>query len=445
MARLEDPLRIGNVEVRNRLYRAPILECAGNGPDAARILREELAPSAASGVGLIMQGASLVTAEGGRTAPGLSRVHDPDFVRSLEPVTEAIHAHGARIFMQIGHGGLQTMETWHRPYAADHPDLEQLCVSEPPWILRWLHRLGVLELTPRVLTTDEVHELAEAFGRCAGYAVDAGYDGIHLSGANASIIQQFLSPFFNERSDEFGGDTPEARARFLEIVHDNIREHAGNVPLVTKVPAETAAPRIVRNHLTIQDGTRIARHLETVGYDAVVPVQVSVLREASVARGAYPELAWQDERFQERYDDVFGSPLRKRILRFLNRFAARRYRFEPAWNTRYQRAVSDTVDIPVLGVGGIRERSQMDELLASGTCDLVGMARPFYAEPRLAARILRAEPGSDTRVLCASCNNCTIPQVTGAPGVCRTPAVVRERVRYERQDAYQPPEEVRAG
>ena len=88
--------------------------------------------------------------------------------------------------------------------------------------------------------------------------------------------------------------------------------------------------------------------------------------------------------------------------------------------------------MPVLCEGGLRERDHCDRLLGE-SCDLVGMARPFYAEPRLGARLLGDE---NETALCASCNNCTVPQVTGADGRCRTPSVVRERARRERAGEY---------
>jgi 2,4-dienoyl-CoA reductase-like NADH-dependent reductase (Old Yellow Enzyme family) len=89
------------------------------------------------------------------------------------------------------------------------------------------------------------------------------------------------------------------------------------------------------------------------------------------------------------------------------------------------------VDVPVLCEGGLRERGECESLLGEAA-DLAGMGRPFYAEPRLGARLL----DGDGRALCESCNNCTVPQVAGEPGRCRTPSVVRERGRLERAGAY---------
>ncbi len=448
MTTLEDPIEIGDMAVPNRLYRAPLLECAGTGPDAVDTLIDDLEPAAQSGVGLICQGATIVRGEGGCAAPGMTRVHDPDFVAGLSRLTDRVHDHGSRIVIQLEHGGLRSMETWHAEYRNEHPDLEQLAVSEPPWQLRLLDRIGFLEYDPHVLTTAEVYDLAADFGRAAARAVDAGYDGIHLAGANMGIVQQFLSPFYNRRDDEFGG-SPEARLAFLGVVHDEIRERAGDVPLLTKVPAETPAPPspVVRRKLSLSDGVEIARRLEKIGYDAVVPVQTSVTWDMSIVRGAYPDRAWENEALQDAYDAAFGGATRRRLVALANRVQSFQYDFEPAWNEEFCRRVRKQVSIPVLAEGGIRGREEMDRLLGSSeteppACDMVGLARPFYAEPRLGARLLEAESRKDpARVVCESCNNCTVPQVTGAPGICRTPDVLRKRGELERAGAYERPEQ----
>ncbi len=449
MATLEDAFDIGGLTVPNRLYRAPLLECAGNGPDAVETLIDDLEPAAESGVGLLCQGATIVRGDGGCAAPGMTRVHDPAFVSRLSRLTDRIHDHGSRLFIQLEHGGLRSMETWHAEYRRNNPEIQQLAVSQPPPQLRVLDRLGFLSYDPHVMTTAEVYDLAADFGRSAAYAVDAGYDGIHLSGANMGIVQQFLSPFYNHRDDEFGG-SPEARLEFLALVHDEIRDRAGDVPLMTKVPAETPAPPapIVRRKLSLADGVELARRLEVIGYDAVVPVQTSVIWDMSIVRGAYPDRAWDNEALQAAYDAAFGGPTRKRLVALGNRIQSLQYDFEPAWNEAFCRQVREAVSIPVLAEGGIRGRGEIDRLLGGDTdstdatgqtpapaCDAVGMARPFYAEPRLGARLL-GESEAKTRALCESCNNCTVPQATGAPGICRTPSILQERGELDRAGAY---------
>ncbi len=434
---LASPLRLGAREAKNRLYRAPVLEVAGNGPDAARILRRELEPSAASGCGLVFQGACLVTPEGGRSAPGLSRVHDRAFVLSLRPAVEAVKAHGALLLMQLGHGGLQTMELWHHAYRQEHPDLATLAVSEPPW---WMKALSpLLDLSRvRVMTDDELRALAEAFGAAASHAAEAGYDGVHLAGANGSVFQQCWSPVFNKRTDAFGGPTLRDRSTFFRLVVEAIRRRTPrDFLLTTKVPAETEAPFFVRDALSLDEGAQIARIAQDAGVDAVAPVRVGVTRDQATARGAFPEIAWSDPRWQKGYDAAFGRA-RKHAVKAANRVAAKAIPFEPAWNAAFCRAVKREVSIPVLCEGGLREKAEMERLLGSGACDMVGMARPFYAEPRLAWRLLHED--EDARLLCESCNNCTIPQVTGAPGVCRTPEILAKRGEMMKRGAYGPRE-----
>ena len=427
MVRLSDPLRIGDVTVPNRLYRAPLLECAGNGDDAVDRLIDHLEPAAAAGAGLVCQGATIVRGEGGCAAPGMTHVHDPDFVSRLERLTDRLHEHGTTVAIQLEHGGLRSMETWHAGYRDEHPTLQQLAVSRPPPLLRTLDHLGFLDYDPHVLTTEEVYDLAEDFGRAAGHAADAGYDLIHLAGANMGIVHQFLSPFYNRRDDEFGDGV-----RFLEVVHDAVRDHAGDVPLLTKVPAETAAPAVVRRRLSRADAVEICRRLDEIGYDALVPVSGSVFWDMSIVRGQFPARAWRDGEFREGYAEAFGGRLRAGLVALANRVQAHWYDFDPAWNADLCRTVRDAVSVPVCCEGGIRERQRIDRLLGDA-CDMVGMARPFYAEPELPARLLA---DAEARAVCASCNNCAVPQVTGAPGVCRTPAVLDVVGRLRKAGAY---------
>jgi 2,4-dienoyl-CoA reductase-like NADH-dependent reductase (Old Yellow Enzyme family) len=424
---LTDPFDIGDLTLSNRLYRAPLLECAGNGPEAVETLIGELESAAESGVGLIFQGATIVRGEGGCAAPGMTPVSDPEFVSDLEKLTDAIHEHGSRIFLQLEHGGLRSMETWHAGYRAENPELKQLAVSKPPRLLGIADRLGFLDYDPQVLSTEEVYKLAADFGRSAKYAIEAGYDGVHIAGANMGIVQQFLSPFYNNRTDEFGGSFTN-RVRFLSIVRDEIRERAGNIPLVTKVPTETGSPAVVHRYLSERNAVEICRACEAMGYDAVVPVRGSVFWDMSLVRGEFPQKAWTDERFETGYKGAFGPWWRAVAL--ANRLHARGFEFEPAWNADLCREVRKRVSIPVLCEGGVR--GPEIERVLSGSADAVGMGRPFYAEPRLPARILRGE-----QAVCENCNNCTVPQVAGARGVCRTPNVLAKRGKLVREGAYE--------
>src|SRR5438105_13988547 len=172
MAVLASPLEIGSARIRNRLYRAPVLEGAGSGPDAAKLYARQFVANARHGVGLIVQGNSCIYEEG-RTSPGMTLVNTRERVLALGTMVEAVHAEGASIFLQIGHGGLYAMEAWHEPHASRrrHPIL---AVSRLPLMLR-----PVFAGVPiHVMTTDEVRAMAVRFGEVAAWAREAGYDGV---------------------------------------------------------------------------------------------------------------------------------------------------------------------------------------------------------------------------------------------------------------------------
>jgi 2,4-dienoyl-CoA reductase-like NADH-dependent reductase (Old Yellow Enzyme family) len=432
-AALGDPLDVGGLTLPNRLYRAPLLECAGDGDDAGERLAEELEPAARSGAGLVFQGATLVTGTGGAVAPNMTRIDTDAKAERLRPVVDAVHDHGGRIAIQLDHGGLRSLETWHREYRAAGPDRRQLAVSRVPVHLRAVALTGVLDYDAHVLSTAEVYELAAAFGRAARRAVEVGYDGIHLSSANMGIVQQFCSPYYNRRDDEFGD-----RGRFLELLHDEIRARAGDVPLFTKVPTEEHRPPFVRTGLSTDDAVDLADRLAAYGYDALVPVHGSTFWDMSLVRGEYPERGWAASQFRSGYEAAFGSRLRARVVEAATRVEAARNPPARGWNADLCRRVRERVDVPVLCEGGIRERGRIDRLLGDGgapaAADAVGLGRPFYAEPELPARLLA---GAESAALCADCNNCLVPQATGAPGMCRTPSVLRERGRLERAGAYE--------
>lgn len=138
---------------------------------------------------------------------------------------------------------------------------------------------------------------------------------------------------------------------------DAVQSHAGDVSLATKVLAETAAPPFVRTSLDRDDGVGIARRLAAAGYDALVPVEVSVYWDMSVVRGEFPARAWAASDLQADYEAAFGGPGRARAVRLLNRLEGWWFPPEGAWNAGFYRAVRDVVAIPVLCEGSDRGRT----------------------------------------------------------------------------------------
>jgi 2,4-dienoyl-CoA reductase-like NADH-dependent reductase (Old Yellow Enzyme family) len=132
---------------------------------------------------------------------------------------------------------------------------------------------------------------------------------------------------------------------------------------------------------------------------------------------------------RRRYSEALGgSRLKLAIVRWGYRQAARDYPFEPVWNRRFFRSASEVVGIPVFAVGGIRTRGECDDILESGEADMVGIGRPFYAEPQLPAKIL-----SDPEPLwCENSNRCVPAQMLGLPARCYNPSVSRKRAAARR-------------
>ncbi|MGH2695201.1 MAG: NADH:flavin oxidoreductase [Actinomycetota bacterium] len=413
---LHQPISIGRCQPRNRLYRAPVLEGAGSGNDAPEIYREAFEVNARAGVGLIIQGNSCV-AEEGRSSPGMTLVHTRDRVLSLAPVTEAVHRWGARIFLQIGHAGIYAMEGWHARYAAQRR-APLIAVSPPP-----LHVRPALRGIPiRVLQTEEIHDLALLFGRCAGWARAAGYDGIQVASSNAKLIHQFLSPYYNRRNDEFGGSVRN-RARILELIAEAVRSEAGeDFPITVKVPIGEDAPAL-SPRTSFEEGLELCRLVEAFGYHAVTPVGLSVFPHASLCRGAHPQEMLETRSIRERFEEALaGSRLKMAVLRWGYRRAARAYPFEPVWNRPYFTAAKQIVSIPVFAVGGIRTVRDCLEILDGEEADMVGIGRPFYAEPELPTRLLAGDPEG---AFCESSNRCVVAQQLGLRARCYNPNVAR--------------------
>src|SRR5438105_12979302 len=252
MAVLVSPLQIGSARVRNRLYRAPVLEGAGSGPDAAKLYARQFVGNAKAGVGLIIQGNSCIYDEG-RTSPGMTLVNTRGRVLQLGEMVDAVHREGAAVFLQIGHGGLYAMEAWHHPYAAERKE-PLLAPSPVPLPLR----PAFLGVPVKAMTTDAVRTMAVRFGDVAAWAREAGYDGIQLASGNAKLLHQFLTPFYNKRTDEFGGSV-ENRARLLQVIRAAVAERAGeDYACTVKVPVDEKAPPLMPR-ISYEDGMEMCR------------------------------------------------------------------------------------------------------------------------------------------------------------------------------------------
>lgn len=434
-ARLTDPIQIGTIALPNRLYRAPVLEGAGSAPDPAAVYARHFVPNVEAGLGLVIQGNTVVLPEGG-TSPGMSTIGERQRMLALAPLTRDVHAAGGKIVIQLGHGGMFALEGWHTNFAP-HRTEAPLAPSRPPL---WLRLANPVDTT--VLATADVERLVQRFGVVAAWAREAGYDGVQLAGANAKLLHQFLSPTYNRRKDRYGGDMV-ARTTFIREIREAIAREAGaDYPVLLKYTALEFTP--MGKGISLADGVTIARVAQQAGFAAVTPVSADVLPNTSICRGEFPEGTFDNPGMRRRLLAATGSRYRAVLLHAGMWLGSRKYPFSPVWNRDVFAAVKAAVDIPVFAVGGIRTPQEAAELLRDGVADMIGIGRPFYAEPDLARRFL-AESALPvgTPAACGSCNRCIVPQMLGMPGVCYNPELHKIRPRSpNRRPAREKPRKV---
>ena len=289
-----------------------------------------------------------------------------------------------------------------------------LAASPLPWYLKPVF----LGTDVHVLTTQEVRDMAARYGEIAAWAREAGYDGIQLGSANAKLLDQFLSPFYNRRDDEFGGSF-ENRARILRVIREAVSERAGaDFPCTVKAPAEVAPPGFPRS--TEDEAIDLCRLVQEWGFDAVTPVEVSVFPDTTLSRGGVPDSLWTNPGMAKRLRAAAPGRVRRSVLKAGSWWGGKTAPFEPVWNRRLFTRATAVVDVPVFAVGGIRSADEVNQILDHGEADMVGIGRPFYAEADLAARILASDPAPRR---CQNSNRCVPAQMLGMKGVCYNPEV----------------------
>ena len=258
----------------------------------------------------------------------------------------------------------------------------------------WQLKVAFRGIPVHAMTTEEVHELIARYGRIGAWAREAGYDAIQLGNSNAKLLDQFLSPFYNRRTDEFGGSL-ENRARILRLIRASVAEHAGDdFPCLVKVASEIGGIPGTK-HTSFDDALRLAPLLEEWGFDALTPCEVSAFPDTTLCRGGVPDGLWTNNGMANRLKKAAPSR-RKRAVAESSALgtAASARRSSRCGTVTCSRRFRKLVSIPVFAVGGIRTADEVNQILEAGEAAMVGIGRPFYAEPDLAERILGGDPGA---------------------------------------------------
>ncbi|MGB9867655.1 MAG: FAD-dependent oxidoreductase [Bacillota bacterium] len=369
--RLFTPIKIGAVEVSNRLVVSPMVMnyCNEDGTATERFIAYHEA-RARGGWGLIITEDYAVDPRGKGFAriPGL---WDDSQIDSHMKLTQTVHRYGSKIVAQIYHAGRQT----NRSVIGCQP----VAPSPIP--------CPVNQEIPHELCVSEIKELVEKFGDCANRAKKAGFDGVEVHGAHGYLIAQFMSPYSNKRTDEYGGGLYN-RMRFpLEII-SNIRAKVGDdFPVIFRISADEFVP----GGRTIEDTKAIAMMLEEAGVNAI-----------HVSAG------------------VYGSAYTIRPP------AAVRH----GWIADFAEEVKKVVSIPVITVGRINDPFLAEQIIASGKADLVAMGRGSLADPELPNKA--AAGRFEDIIHCIGCmQGCIERRFKNMDVVCLVnPALGRER-EYE--------------
>jgi 2,4-dienoyl-CoA reductase-like NADH-dependent reductase (Old Yellow Enzyme family) len=361
-ASLLDPGRLGPLKTRNRIVRAGTSETMA-GPDG------EVTPQLAALYARLAEGQAGAVFTGhlfchprGRYARRQTGIYSDTLIPGLRELTDGVHRAGGTVLGQVAHAGSQSRA----------PQVNPLAPSAVP-----------NALTGREVpagSEEEIAEAIEAFADGARRALDAGFDGVHIHGANGYLISEFLSPLTNRRDDGWGGDLT-GRLRFPREVVRAVRKV---VPRDKALTMKIGVVDARAGGLQLADGLDAASALVAEGLDAV-EVSCGVMTLASDSARQYVAV----DRIRAAQDLLVHRLLADEV--------------PEAYFVPWVRELRKRVDTTVVAVGGMRRTETMEALVAAGDADFVAMARPFIREPDIAAQIVAGRRG---RVDCTSCNIC---------------------------------------
>ena len=377
MSLLFTPQKLGKLEISNRIVRAPTHE--GMATDAGEVVDQLVAvyrTLAKGEVGLIFTGIMYVHPLG-RAYKHQVGIDRDAVIPGLRRLTDAVHKEGGKIFFQLLHGGRQTTKK---------------LIGQTPLAPTSTGRDPLYFVKPKEMTEQEIGEVIRAFGAAARRAHEAGADGIHIGGGGGYLINEFLSPFFNRRTDAWGG-SDENRFRFLEEVLGAVRSAIpGDMPVTVKMNAHDHTPK---EGITPDLAKKYAAWLVKRGIDGL---------EITSGTITYSNMnMWLGQVPLDEY--VSSLPLWKRpIGRLMMRPMVGKYDLREGWNREAVKAIKPVMaGVPLFLVGGMRRVDHMEEVLQQGDAQFISLCRPLIREPLLVKKIKQGETKAAS---CISCNKC---------------------------------------
>ena len=375
MAAAFEPVQIGPLTLKNRIIKPATNEGMAPGGVPSKMLVEFHRRVAAGGAALTTVAYCAVSPDG-RTFPDQVCL-DAASVPHLKALTDAVHAEGGKACAQITHGGSFNF-------------LPKLSTRYPLSSSGGFNLVGMMvwRLFKRAMTPADLQRVAKEFADAALRAEQAGFDAVEIHMGHGYLLSQFISPLYNKRRDQYGGDA-KGRAQFPAMVLSRVLEAVGErLAVICKISVIEG----VKKGATAEDSVEVAKVLEEAGAHLIV-----------LSAGMNVESAWQ----------IFGSQLpasvadtvKNPIMRWgarLTRLFEPKVEFKPLYMREHSLKVRQAVSLPLAYLGGSKQLADIEQACADGF-DCVAMGRALLHDPDI---INKYQQGSATESGCTSCNEC---------------------------------------
>jgi N-ethylmaleimide reductase len=333
-----EPAMLGNLTLANRIVMAPMTRSRALGNVPNELMAEYYRQRATAGL-IITEGTSpSANGLGYARIPGL---FNQEQVTNWQRVTETVHHHGGHIFVQLMHTG-RIFHGHNLPEGAEGVAPSAIAAAGDMWTDQEQMQPNA---TPRALRTEELAQVRDEYVHSAKLALEAGFDGVELHSANGYLLEQFLSPHSNQRTDEYGGSV-QNRARFvLEVTHA-VAEAIGAERTGIRLSPWGVASDMPHYPEIDETYAYLAEELQKIGV-----VYAHLADHSSMGAPAVPA---------------------ETVATFRRKFT----------NT-------------LILAGGYTTIAAIDEALESGRADLIAVGRPFIANPDLVGRLQAGLPLAD--------------------------------------------------
>ncbi|MFX0138102.1 MAG: NADH:flavin oxidoreductase [Candidatus Hodarchaeota archaeon] len=389
MSILFEPMKIGEMEVKNRFVRSATLEnrAKANGEVTPELIK--LYSKLAKGeIGLIIPGYMYVHPLG-QAYKYQTGIYDDNMISGLKKIVNTIHEEGGKVVFQLVHAGIQTFEG--------------LIGSIPAGPSGKIFNPVSLR-SSREMTEEEIQETIQSFIDAARRIIETGADAIQLHAAHGYLISEFLSPFFNQRKDEWGGST-ENRFRYLkEIITRIKRILPKEMPLLVKInsndytPKEGITPSLASKYVEWLVNLRINAIELSCGSANFSPFKLT--------RGEIPVreiIQLLPDYLKEMAEKVYQEMVGK-------------YNLEEGYNLEAAKVIKPVMgETPLILVGGLRSKTFMEQIIEKKYTDFVSLSRPFIREPYL---VKKFKDGMQDEAACISCNRCSAAITNDFPIDC---------------------------